>query len=278
MSDILLHLLPHIAAALLYAGLGVHFWHTRWHDTEALTPFPMQAWERGAIAVALALQGIGLYEELFATGNLRFSFSLALSLTLWLAVLIYWLESFRSRMDGMQPMVLPLAALASIFPALFPQTHEIAHANALGFKTHFLTAMLAYSLFTLSALHALFMGFIEHKLHHKSINTRRFSFPSILSMETLLFRMIGIAFSLLTLTLISGVLFSEKIFGKAFVLDHKTVFALASWGIFAALLFGRHTYGWRGRVAQRWTLAGFLLLFLAYIGSRFVSEVLLGRI
>ena len=238
----------------------------------------MQAWERLAIAIALSFQGMGLYEGLFATGSLRFSFSLAISLMLWLAVLIYWLESFRSRMDGMQPMVLPLAALASILPVLFQQTHETTHANAWGFKTHFLTAMLAYSLFTLSALHALFMGFIEHKLHHKSLDTHRFRLPSILSMETLLFRMIGIAFSLLTLTLISGFLFSEKIFGKAFVLDHKTVFALASWGIFAALLFGRHAYGWRGRIAQRWTLAGFLVLFLAYIGSRFVSEALLGRI
>jgi ABC-type uncharacterized transport system permease subunit len=43
------------------------------------------------------------------------------------------------------------------------------------------------------------------------------------------------------------------------------------------LLFGRYRYGWRGRTALRWTLAGFLLLVLAYIGSRFVLEVLLGR-
>ena len=62
------------------------------------------------------------------------------------------------------------------------------------------------------------------------------------------------------------------------ILDHKTVFAFASWVIFAALLFGRYNYGWRGRIALRWTLAGFLLLILAYIGSRFVLEVLLGRV
>ena len=73
-------------------------------------------------------------------------------------------------------------------------------------------------------------------------------------------------------------MFSEAIFGKALVLDHKTLFAFTSWGIFAALLIGRRIYGWRGRIALRWTLAGFLVLLLAYIGSRFVSEVLLGRI
>lgn len=279
MPDILLHLAPHIAAALLYAVLGFHFWHTRWHDSgKPLDPLPMQRWERIAIAAALTIQGLGLHDGLFATGALRFSFSLALSLMLWLAVLIYWLESFQSRMDGMQPMVLPLAAISAILPVIFPQTHEIGHANAFGFKVHFLTAMLAYSLFTLSAMHALFMGFVEQKLHRRALNKHQASLPSILSMEALLFRMIGVAFLLLTLTLISGSLFSEQIFGKALVFDHKTLFAFASWMIFAALLFGRIKYGWRGRIALRWTLAGFLLLILAYIGSRFVSEVLLGRI
>jgi ABC-type uncharacterized transport system permease subunit len=278
MLVILLHLLPPIAAALLYARLGYHFWHTRWNDTgKPLYPLSMQAWEKWAIAVALFLHGIGLYDELFSSGNLRFSFSLAVSLMLWLAVFIYWLESFRARMDGIQPMVLPLAAISTLLPVAFSQTHEIAYAQAMGFKMHFLTAMLAYSLFVLSALNAVFMGFIEHKLHRRILSRHQDSLPSILAMESLLFRLIGIAFLLLTLTLISGLAYSEQIFGKAFVLDHKTFFAFASWVIFAALLFGRYNYGWRGRVALRWTLSGFFLLVLAYIGTRFVLEVLLGQ-
>jgi len=237
----------------------------------------MRPWERIVIALTLCLHGTGLYAPLFATGSLRFSFSHAASLMLWLAVLIYWLESFRSRMDGMQPLVLPLAAIATLLVIVFPQTYEITHANTLAFRSHFLSAMLAYSLFTLAALHALFMRFIEHKLHARTIDKRLTSLPSILSMEALLFRMIGTAFLLLTLAIASGAVFSEQILGHAFTFDHKTVFALTSWAIFAALLIGRHIYGWRGRVALRWTLAGFLLLILAYIGTRFVLEVLLGR-
>jgi ABC-type uncharacterized transport system permease subunit len=96
-------------------------------------------------------------------------------------------------------------------------------------------------------------------------------------MEALLFRLIHIAFFLLTITLLSGVLFSEQLFGKALTFNHKTIFAVVSWLIFAALLVGRHRYGWRGRVALRWTLAGFGVLLLAYIGSRFVLEIILGR-
>lgn len=258
--------------------MGVHFWQTRWRESgRSSVTLPMQGWERGVLLGALVIQGFGLYEGLFSAGGMRFSFSFAMSLMLWLAVLIYWLESFRSRMDGLQPMVLPLAALGALSPALFPQLRVVAHAGAWGFQLHFLTAMLAYSLFTLSALHAIFMGFAERKLHQREITRSLASLPPILTMEALLFRMITIAFCLLTLALISGVMFSEAIFGKAMALDHKTLFAFASWGIFAALLIGRRVYGWRGRVALRWTLAGFLVLLLAYMGSRFVAEVLLHR-
>lgn len=279
MADILLQLLPHVVSSLLYAALGLHFWHTRWRETDRpLVTLPMQPWERAAIFAALVVQGYGLYEGLFSAGGMRFSFSFALSLMLWLAVLIYWLESFRSRMDGLQPMVLPLAALSAAAPALFPQLRVVAHAGAWGFQLHFLTAMLAYSLFTLSALHAVFMGFAERKLHQRAITKSLTSLPPILTMEALMFRMISVAFGLLTVALVSGVMFSEAIFGKAMVLDHKTLFAFASWGIFAALLIGRQVYGWRGRVALRWTLTGFMVLLLAYIGSRFVAEVLLGRL
>jgi ABC-type uncharacterized transport system permease subunit len=96
-------------------------------------------------------------------------------------------------------------------------------------------------------------------------------------MEALLFRIIWAGFILLTLTLVSGVMFSEELFGKAAPFNHKTVFGVVSWIIFGALLVGRHVYGWRGRKAVRWTLAGFAALVLAYIGSRFVLEVILGR-
>ena len=279
MPDILLQLLPHIVSSLLYAALGIHFWHTRWRESDRpLVTLPMQQWERAALLGALLIQGFGLYHGLFSAGGMRFSFSFALSLMLWLAVLIYWLESFRSRMDGLQPMVLPLAALAAIAPAVFPQLRVVAHAGAWGFQLHFLAAMLAYSLFTLSALHAIFMGFAERKLHQRAITKSLSTLPPILTMEALLFRMIFVAFCLLTVALVSGVMFSEAIFGKAMALDHKTLFAFASWGIFAALLVGRRIYGWRGRVALRWTLAGFLVLLLAYIGSRFVAEVMLHRL
>ena len=278
MSDIVIQLLPHIFAGLLYGALGFHFWNTRWREQEEqCVACPMQTWERVAIAIAIAIHAFGIYNALFTEAGMRFSFSFALSLMMWLAVLIYWLESFMTRMEGMQPMVLPLAAICALLPVFFPQVHVVAHASATGFKLHFLAAMLAYSLLTLSALHAIFMGFSENALHKRQMKRSLGSLPPLLTMESLLFRMLLLGFILLTLTVGSGLLFSEELFGKPLSLDHKTLFAFASWGIFATLLVGRHAWGWRGKRALRWTLAGFSLLILAYVGSRFVAEVILGR-
>lgn len=276
MADIVIQLLPHILAAVLYGALGFHFWRTRWRDGEhRVVAMPMQTWERSGIAAALAIHAGGLYSALFAEAGMRFSFSFALSLMMWLAVLIYWLESFMARMEGMQPMVLPLAAACAAAPVAFPHVHLVANAGATGFKLHFLAAMLAYSLLTLSALHAIFMGFTENALHKRTLTRSLASLPPLLAMEALLFKMLGLGFILLTLAVGSGVFFSERLFGKPFAVDHKTLFAFASWGIFATLLIGRHAWGWRGKRALRWTMAGFALLVLAYIGSRFVAEVLL---
>ena len=279
MVDIVIQLLPHALATLLYGALGFHFWRTRWREGEhQCVACPMQEWERWTIALSLGIHAFGLWDAMFVEGSMRFSFSLALSLMMWLAVLIYWLESFMARMEGMQPLVLPLAALCTALGVFFPQAHVIAHANALGFKLHFLAAMLAYSLLTLAALHAIFMGFTESALHKRSLTRSLSSLPPLLTMETLLFRMLQLGFILLTLTVGSGVLFSEALFGKPLSLDHKTLFAFISWGIFAVLLIGRHVWGWRGKRALRWTLAGFAVLILAYVGSRFVAEVILGRV
>jgi len=161
-------------------------------------------------------------------------------------------------------------------PLLFPGRLGAAYAASFEFRVHLVLAMLAYSLFTIALLHALLMAVVERRLHRKE-GAVLGALPPLLTLERLLFRLIGAAFLLLTVTLATGFAFSESLFGRAMRFDHKTVFGVLSWLTFGLLLAGRQLYGWRGRTALRWTLSGFVLLFLAYIGSRFVLEVLLGR-
>jgi ABC-type uncharacterized transport system permease subunit len=101
--------------------------------------------------------------------------------------------------------------------------------------------------------------------------------PPLLAQEQVLFRVIWIAFGLLTFAVLSGSLISVAATGKWLPFDHKTIFTLLSWLTFGILLIGRYTRGWRGRIALRYTLLGFAFILLSYTGSRFVVEVILQR-
>jgi ABC-type uncharacterized transport system permease subunit len=257
----------------MYVGLAWHFWRTRWRRTDARRG--LQAWERAAILAPLALHGWLLYQGIFAR-ELRFGFAQALSVMMFLGVVLYWIESLFYDLEGMQPLVLPFAAVAVPLPALFPGLASAgAHAQAATFKLHLALAMIAYSLFVIALLHATLMALLERRLHQKGSFFA--GLPPLLTLEQLLFRVIGAALVFLTLTLVTGIFFSETLFGRALRADHKTVFAVLSWVIFGLLIGGRLLYGWRGRTALRWTLSGFVMLLFAYVGSRFVLEVLLHR-
>ncbi len=264
----------YLITAILYFSLAWYFWRTTWGSHEGNPP---QAWQKFLIVTPLILHAFVLYQSVFINGAVNFNLANAISAILWLTVLIYWLTSFADDLLGLQAVVLPIAGIAAVLPAFSIPSHTLPYTSLPAFKLHFFVSILAYSLFTIAAFHALVMTLIERQLHHKNSAARLPSFPPLLTMEKLLFRIITIAFLLLTLTLASGILFSETLFQKPMPINNKTIFAFISWFIFAALLGGRMIYGWRGRVAIRWILTGFVMLLLAYIGSKFVLEIILHR-
>ena len=269
MSPILIQAL----AAALYLAIALAIWRSHRPLGEPLGANVLRA----SLLAPLAVHALWLAINMTTPGALQFGFAPALSITLWLTVVIYWIESFFLRLDGLLAIALPLAALAVLLPAAFPGFALPLEADATALRVHLLTAMVAYSLFTVAALQGLVMAILERRLHAGTLSGVFTHVPPLLTLERVLFRIIGAGLLLLTAALVTGVLFSETLFGRALRIDHKTVFALLSWVIFAALLAGRWLRGWRGRTALRWIVAGFVCLLLAYIGSRFVFEVILGR-
>lgn len=215
-------------------------------------------------------------------GETAFSFSLglgrAVAVLAWLMLFIYWACRFFYRVEGLQVFMMPLAMLTLAFSLVFPGSHKLYGFSNPAFVLHVLASMLAYCLFSLGALFAILMLGMDRALHNKHRIPLVRQVPSLLELEQTMFHVLGIGFVLLTLSLLTGVVFSDHVFGKPAVLTHKTVFSVMAWVLFAALLWGRQRYGWRGRVASRWTLIGFALLFLAYLGSKTVLELILRRL
>ncbi len=270
MSNLPLALLTFFA----YSMLAVYFWRAQMAGNG-------DALNRGAaghaVLLPLALHTYLLYGDLFSGGDLNLGLVYALSLILWLTMLVYWLARFFYPIASLQTLVLPLAAVGAVLPTLFPSVHPLANQMSLALETHILAAMLAYSLFTIAVLHAGLMSLVEKRLRHASLPRVLQGLPPLLTMEILLFRIIGAGFVVLTLTLASGMVFSEQLFGQPWQLNHKMLFGFISWGLFGALLLGHHYKGWRGRTAVRWTMSGFVFLLLAYLGNKFVLEILLHR-
>ncbi len=267
------------AVVALYLLVAWREWGTLSSSAERLP-----AWPSGILAIAFGLHGVLLWHAIIGPELFHFGFAYALSATLWLTVLIVWAESYFSASRGLLLLVLPLAAVASGLPVLFPGAAVGPATASMVFRLHLVLAILAYSLLTIAAMQALLMATMDRRLHGDVLTDRtplaRFldRLPPLLAMETVLFRLIAAGFVLLTATLVSGVFFSEQTFGRPLRFDHKSVFTIAAWVVFGGLLAGRVFFGWRGRTALRWTLIGFAMLMLAYVGSRFVLEVLLGRV
>ena len=229
--------------------------------------------------VALVVHGMLLYRRVLAPDGLDLGVANAISILAWLTVLIYWLAGLAyTGLSGVLGLMAPLAFAAVAIQALVPSSHVVNYGGNPLFALHFVIAMLAYSLFFIATVHALVMLAEEHWLHRGILPPFLKSMPPLLEMEALLFRILLAAFVLLTFTLVSGVFFSEELFGKPFkTTSHKMVFAFVSWLIFGGLLVGHHVQGWRGRKAVHWTLAGFTALLLAYVGSKVVLELILKR-
>ena len=233
--------------------------------------------ENVVVPVALVLHGMLLYRRVVVPDGLDLGVANAVSMLVWLTVLIYWLAGLAFQgLTAILGLMSPVALLAVLLQAV-PMRHIVTYGGDPLFTLHFAIAMLAYSLFIVATVHAVVMLAEEKWLHRGVLPPFLKSLPPLLEMEALLFRILLAAFVLLTLTVVSGVFFSEQLFGRPLKFSQKTVFAIVSWFIFGGLLAGHYFRGWRGRKAVRWTLAGFTALMLAYIGSKVVFELILRR-
>lgn len=261
-------LICNIAAALLYFSASIYQLIQLRHQHAA-----NRSWQLGTSLAALIFHGIGVYGLLFTAEGFRLGFFLALSLICWATNLLVFLSSLKKPLHNIFILLFPVAALAVIFSMLAQSPVIPAAELGNGVSAHILLSILAYSLLTIATLHALMLAYQNHQLKHKHPNGAVKILPPLQTMEKLLFELLWAGEILLTLSIISGLLFLDDMFAQH--LTHKTIFSIVAWLIYAILLTGHYFKGWRGPSAVRWSLGGFAALLLAYFGTKLVLEIII---
>lgn len=233
------------------------------------------------VAIGIATLGVLLHslaqsEHWMAITSPHISLLNILSLCALVAVAIPLISLlFKNSLFDASLVALPLSVLIVLAEATISAPElEISHQNG-HITAHIITSVIAFGVLSIAAVYALFVALLDHLLRQHSFNRLVQSLPPLETLERLLFHLIPVGLGVLTISLMTGLVYVDDLFGQH--LAHKTILSIFAWVVFATLLWGRWKRGWRGRVAVRMTLAGIVLLLLAYFGSKLVLEVFLDR-
>jgi ABC-type uncharacterized transport system permease subunit len=287
-----------LAALALYALAA---WPSRWAPAVLERGSALALLLAWVLHLALLVMDLAGWDGAFAgqpgraEPGMRLGFGPVISMTVWLTIAVHTVESRFFPLPHVRTLLGGAGVLAVVLTLLFPgELHKASSALA---PVHFALGLGSYALFAVAVLHAVLLDRAEHRLRpsaggaatalaaaglasgsairpavaHASPAAPSLGMP-LLQLERLTFRFVQAGFVVLTATLLLGAATTTQ-----WHASHKLVLSFLAWGVFAALLAGRHFQGWRGRQATRWLYVGAIFLLLAYVGTRFVFSVLLGR-
>jgi len=264
---------PALAVASALALLGyvwVGLLRARAAEGDAVVRRPLRsvppmalAWTAQFVALFIDISGYGLEAP-----GARFGFAPALSMTIWLVLTVYLIESRFLPLHSVRRVLAWLAAAAVLLAWTFPGESRPLAASPWA-PLHWVLGLASYGLFGVAVLHAALMNRAEARLRQRQPGPG--GLP-LLQLERLTFQFVAAGVGMLSLAILLGWWFTPT-----WHWDHKNLLAVLGWVVLSGLLVGRRVYGWRGRRATRWLYAGAALLLLSYAGSRFVLEVILQR-
>ena len=225
--------------------------------------------------LAVALHAVILYGTVLRDTGLNLAFFPTLSLLAWVVIVLLLASAISKPVENLGILLMPVTAVLLAMSWRGSSMHLLPQDASMTLAVHVLLSLLAYGLLTLASGQAILLAVQDRQLHKHHPGGFVRALPPLQSMEALLFQLIALGFVLLTAALASGFFFVENLFAQHLV--HKTVLSILAWVVFGVLLWGRYRYGWRGRTALRWTLVGFSVLMLAYLGSKAVLELILHR-
>lgn len=230
-------------------------------------------------SIAIVIHGRLLYIVFIGGGGIYLSMASAISLIGLQLGLIGLLGAIEPTLRGMSSSLILLAAITSLsgvgansgVGVLDPDTSGLSWQ----LRTHIVTSMFAYGLLAVGAIVALYALLQDRRLRSGQLSSINHLFAPMETNDRLLYAITATGLTVLALSIVSGITFVEDLFAQHLV--HKTTLSLLALLLFGILLLGRRFAGWRGKRAVYLYLASFIVLSLAYFGSRYILEEMLGR-
>ncbi|WP_445115035.1 cytochrome C assembly family protein [Acinetobacter sp. WZC-1] len=267
--------LPLVYTILALIAYTTSFWYLFVHLMSKRIP---DHWFMGImLSLGLILHAAVLYNDMLTPAGINYDVFNLMSFTSGLMLLFSLLFSTYRPVIALNLLGIPVAAFGLILGFAFSKPYQLMEEqHSLGLDIHIILSLSAYAVLLMATIHAILLWLQDRELKKKQKKRIWASLlPPFQAMESLLFDMLTAGFALLTVALLFGFFTIDNFFGQH--LAHKTVFSIISWFIFGILLIGHHQFGWRGHKAIHFTITGFFLLAMGFIGSKFVLEMILHR-
>ncbi|NCO52424.1 MAG: c-type cytochrome biogenesis protein CcsB [Deltaproteobacteria bacterium] len=192
----------------------------------------------------------------------------SLSFFSWCLVLIFLIFDLRYRLAVLGAFSSVLALMTMLGSGFAPKAVEPLNPalNSWWFPLHVTLAFLGNAAFAMA-----FAAGVMYLLQDRMLKSKRFSplyyrLPSLDTLDNINYRALSFGFPLMTLGIISGAAWAESVWGTYWSWDPKETWALLTWFVYAALLHGRLSIGWRGRRAALFAIIGFACLVFTFLG------------
>jgi cytochrome c-type biogenesis protein CcsB len=164
--------------------------------------------------------------------------------------------------------VTPLALVLMIVSSLFPSAITPLNPSLMSrwLAVHTVLAFLGYAAFALAFGAGIMYLIQEHFLKSRKLGAMYQKLPSLEILDEINYRCLTFGFPLLTFAIISGAIWAETAWGTYWSWDPKETWSLITWFVYAALLHGRLTTGWRGKRAAILAIIGFCILLFTFLG------------
>lgn len=196
----------------------------------------------------------------------------------WGIVATFIFAQIKFKVKALGSFVMPIPFLLLMFVIMTMGTEErVASAIPPALKSqwltfHVMTAMLAYGAFAISfglGLMYLIKSRKEEENGKSIDNSWTSRFPASPVLDELAYKIIGFAFPLLTLCIITGAIWANYAWGTYWSWDPKETWSLITWIIYAAYLHARLMYGWKGKRAAWLEVLGFIAVLFTFFGVNY---------